>query len=128
MIFDAPAMVISELEQARAVLLAAAGQPLYLRSPAGAAGQYGIGWWLALVKALRDEFGPTAFTAVLDCGAAPGHALAALAAGVEAVGLTAEAEVLEHVRHIAAARGARVVNAVAPPSGEEMNRTGAATG
>lgn len=80
------AAVIHSLEQARAVLAAAhVGRPVRLESPPGAAGQHGIGWWLALTRILAAEFPGHTIEAVLDCGDAPGLALAALRAGVPLV-------------------------------------------
>jgi len=77
---------IHSLDQARAVLAAAnADRPVRLQSPPGAAGQHGIGWGLALTRALATEFPELEFEAVLDCGDAPGLALAALRAGVTRV-------------------------------------------
>lgn len=76
-------MVIHSLDQGRAVL--AKGAPVVLESPPGAAGQQGIGWWLALTRILKDEFPDADFEAVLDCADAPGLALAAISAGVPAI-------------------------------------------
>ncbi|EME68181.1 hypothetical protein H261_19843 [Paramagnetospirillum caucaseum] len=74
------------LDQARAVLTAAdTDRPVRLQSPPGAAGQHGIGWWLALMRAVAEEFPDHPVEAVLDCGDSPGLALAALRAGVAQV-------------------------------------------
>lgn len=98
---------VHTLDDARRVL-AAADAPVILDSPAGAAGWQGVGWWLALVAALRAEFPAVPFEAVLDCGDAPGLALAALRAGARAVRLEADATVLAKVAAIAGQMGARV--------------------
>lgn len=88
------AVTVRSLDEARAALAAADGEPCRLHSPPGAAGQHGVGWWLALVRILGEEFPGRPFEAVLDCGDAPGLALAAIRAGVPLVrveGITPEA-------------------------------------
>lgn len=87
-------IIVRSLDEARAALAAAEGKPCRLHSPPGAAGQHGIGWWLALVRILGEEFPGRPFEAVLDCGDAPGLALAAIRAGVPLIrveGITPEA-------------------------------------
>lgn len=76
-----------------------------LRSPPAAAATLGIGWWQALVSGLRAEFPQVAFQAVLDCGTAPGLALAALHAGIEAVEVAACPRVMESLREISTLTG-----------------------
>lgn len=79
-------VVVHSLDQARAALADAnADQPVSLVSPPGAAGFQGIGWWRALTRALAEEFPDHTIEAALDCGDAPGLALAALRAGVPLV-------------------------------------------
>ncbi len=75
------------LDHGRAALAAAraAGRPVALESPRGAALAHGIGWWRALVDSLAAEFPDVLAEAVLDCADAPGAALAALRAGLAAV-------------------------------------------
>lgn len=86
------AVVVRSLDEARAALVAAGGEPCRLHSPPGAAAQHGIGWWLALTRVLGEEFPGRPFEAVLDCGDAPGLALAAIRAGVPLVGVEGMAE------------------------------------
>ncbi|CAA7615134.1 hypothetical protein [Magnetospirillum sp. UT-4] len=105
---------IHGLEDARRALAAAAGAPVILDSPPGAAGLHGIGWWQALLRRLDEEFPGAPFEAVLDCGAAPGLALAALAAGIGAVRVATGPEALARLRAVAAETGARVEDASAP--------------
>lgn len=77
---------VHSLDQARAVLTATNfDRPVRLQSPPGAAGLQGIGWWLALTRAMAAEFPGREIEAALDCGDAPGLALAALRAGVKLV-------------------------------------------
>lgn len=62
--------------------LSQGGEAITLESPPGAAGHHGIGWWLALIRILRQERPLAEFEAVLDCGDSPGLALEAIEAGV----------------------------------------------
>ncbi|MGE5504975.1 MAG: hypothetical protein ACM31L_11185 [Actinomycetota bacterium] len=102
--------VVHSLEHARAVLAAAAqaGRAVGLDSPPACAGFHGIGWWRALLSQAAAEHPGVAFDAVLDCGDAPGHALAALRAGVTRLRVDVPAEVVDKLR----AMGADLV----PPS------------
>lgn len=95
---------IHSLAQARAAVAAAAecGVPVVLDSPPGAAAYWGPALFLAILEKAGAESG------VLDCGDAPGHALAALRAGVPAVRLAARPEATAAVAAIAAASGAQV--------------------
>ena len=54
-----------------------------LVTPEDAASFYGAGYLAALQERARQEFPDVAFTLVVDCGDAPGHALACLRAGVK---------------------------------------------
>ncbi|SEH32362.1 hypothetical protein [Magnetospirillum fulvum] len=84
-------------------------RPLCLESPAAAAGWYGIGWWQALAEDIAAEAGGVPVEAVLDCGSAPGLALAALRAGCRFVRLDAGPAALAAVTAIAAALGGKVL-------------------
>jgi hypothetical protein len=87
-------VIVHSLAQARAALTAAAalGKEVTLASAPGAGGYAGPGWF----KALTDEAMRTVPSArcavVLDCGAAPGMALAALRLGLQRVHFTGGAE------------------------------------
>lgn len=98
--------VIHHLDHGRAALAAAAGRPVVLLSPPGAAGYQGIGWWQALVATLRAEFPDAPFTAALDCADCPGWAMAALRLGVEKVLLSGEGPAFQAVREVAEQNGA----------------------
>ena len=58
-----------------------------LVTPEGAASFYGAGYLAALQERARKEFPDVAFTLVVDCGDAPGHALACLRAGVKRISM-----------------------------------------
>ncbi|WP_192884599.1 hypothetical protein [Paramagnetospirillum kuznetsovii] len=114
-------MTSSFAEAARAMLEQArlTKERVTLVSPPAAAGWQGIGWWLATVDALARQCPDQAFDAVLDCGAAPGHALAALRAGVKAVRLDASPETLRAVGEIATALGSTLLDATWRPERPE---------
>ncbi len=109
-------IVIHCLAHARAALGAAAnaGVGVTLESPAAAAGYQGIGWWRELLALATGEFPALDFDAVLDCGAAPGHALAALRGGIKAVRLRGDH--LPPLADIAAALGGTLLG---PAAGNE---------
>ncbi|MBD0271149.1 MAG: hypothetical protein ICV73_04385 [Acetobacteraceae bacterium] len=86
----APAVVVHTPAQARAALeTAGSGRGVLLLSAPAAAGSIGAAWFLALVaQAVPPSLGAAGerpvppHWAALDCGNAPGFALAALRAGV----------------------------------------------
>lgn len=84
------------------------GRPVLLVSDPAAAGFAGVGWWAALVRLLADEAGDQPFTALLDCGDAPGHVLAALRAGVTDIAFHGGEEVAAKLSDIAGQMGARL--------------------
>lgn len=82
-------MVVQDWRQTEAALLAAraAGAAPTLLTPEDAASRYGAGYLGALQKRARAEFPDVAFTLIVDCGDAPGHALACLRAGVTKISM-----------------------------------------
>jgi hypothetical protein len=58
-----------------------------LVTPEDAASFYGAGYLGALQERARQEFPDVAFTLVVDCGDAPGYALACLRAGVKCIAM-----------------------------------------
>jgi hypothetical protein len=58
-----------------------------LVTPEDAAAFYGAGYLAALQDRARQEFPDVAFTLVVDCGDAPGYALACLRAGVKTISM-----------------------------------------
>ncbi|MBS0520362.1 MAG: hypothetical protein JSR90_16835 [Proteobacteria bacterium] len=70
------------LEKARAE-----GTSPTLVTPENAAAVYGAGYLAALQERARREFPDVAFTLVVDCGDAPGWALACLRAGVKVISM-----------------------------------------
>lgn len=88
-------IIVHDLSQADTAAAAAAdlGVTVELQSPPGAAGCHGPGFFAAL-------------PVVLDCGDAPGLALAALRAGVKRIRLCATPDVLARIADIAGQCGA----------------------
>ena len=101
-----PRIRFHSLFHVRAAVAAASecGAVVVLESPPAAAGYWGPTLFLAML----DQAGGARDDAVLDCGDAPGHALAALRAGVKAVRLSAAPEVTAAVADIAEKLGARL--------------------
>jgi hypothetical protein len=74
-----PPVVVHGLSHATLALRP--GFPVVLLSAPAAAGYAGALWWRELIAAARALHPATPALDILDCGAAPGHALAALRAG-----------------------------------------------
>jgi len=104
------AFVVHDLPQAVAALTAAAdcGRPVVLLSPPEAARSLGIGGFLGIVRTAQQAVPTAQGTAHLDCGAAPGLAMAALAAGIGAVSVEGPPIMLAKLAEIAARCGGRV--------------------
>lgn len=101
---------IHSQDHARAALTAAAelDKAVMLVSPVMAGAFAGIGWWRELVCLMTEEFPRIPLSAVLDCGPAPGLALAAIRAGIGHVWLDVEPAMAAKIASIAEQAGARV--------------------
>lgn len=86
----------------------AVGAPLVLLSARAAGGYAGAGWWRALADRVRRDYPDIALTAILDCGADAGWALAAIRAQVTDIALSADPPVTEKLRSIAEQSDARL--------------------
>jgi hypothetical protein len=102
------AIIVHDLANALAALAAAdeLGVAVTLTSAPGAANYLGPGYFSAMIEAARESHPDAIFEAVLDCGEAPGLALAALRQGIAAVRLRAPRKTLAKVAEIATAHGA----------------------
>jgi hypothetical protein len=82
-------ILVRDWRQTEAALLAAreAGSSPTLVTPEDAAAFYGAGYLAALQERARREFPDVAFTLIVDCGDAPGYALACLRAGVKTISM-----------------------------------------
>ena len=78
------ACIVADLRLAQIAVqeAAAAGADVELWSPPDAAGNLGVGYWAALDRAVAGIAEPGRAVTVLDCGDAPGFALAALREGL----------------------------------------------
>lgn len=104
------AVIVHSLEHARAACRAARalGLPVCLRSAPAAAGYAGPAWFRELALAVIEEFPDVDLTTSLDCGAAPGDALAAMRAGITTVRLRAPKRTRDKIVAIARRCGARL--------------------
>ncbi|MBN9541190.1 MAG: hypothetical protein BGN99_10725 [Alphaproteobacteria bacterium 65-37] len=82
--------IVRDWRQTEAALLAARanGTAPILLTPEDAASRYGAGYLGALEARARREYPDVAFTLIVDCGDAPGYALACLRAGVSKISLS----------------------------------------
>ena len=102
--------VISPAQAAAALSAAAAtGHPVTLLSAADAAASVGPAWFAAMIDDAAATYPDVRITALLDCGDAPGHALAALRLGFRSICFHGAA--LDRVRDIARQYGAHVMTA-----------------
>lgn len=97
------AVVVHDAAQARAAIAAAGARGVLLLSAPGAAGSLGPAWFAAILSG-HDH-------AAIDCGADPGHALAALRFGFRLLVLAPEAPGFAAVAGAAAECGARLLAA-----------------
>jgi hypothetical protein len=102
------AVLVRDWRQIKTALDAAraAGSAPILVTPENAASTYGAGYLAALQDRARQEFPDVAFTLIVDCGDAPGHALACLRAGVRLISMR---EPNEKISDIARQMGAELV-------------------
>lgn len=107
---DAPAVVVHTAGEARAALADAGPRGIVLLSARGAASNMGVAWFLALVAQARADLAGAAppHWAALDCGDAPGFALAALRAGAPLLVLDPAVPAFAAVAAAAAEVGAAV--------------------
>ncbi|MGH7096222.1 MAG: hypothetical protein ACREE4_01000 [Stellaceae bacterium] len=114
---DAPVITVHSLAQAVAALKAAAGTgvAITLASAPEAGISAGPGWWRALVEMARKAVPAAEFSTLLDCGAEPGAALAAIRAQVEAIVFTGRADVAGRLADVARQHGVRLVTTQPTP-------------
>ena len=99
-----PCRVVMGLEDALAAL--ASGRPVTLLSSPGAALYAGPGWWRAVVDQAKAACPGTPCRDILDCGDAPGLAMAALRLGCRGLVLAPACPAFPAVAAAAAAVGA----------------------
>lgn len=86
---NTPIVLVRDWRQTEAALrnARAEGTSPILITPEDAASFYGAGYLAALQDRARREFSDIAFTLIVDCGNAPGYALACLRAGVKLISM-----------------------------------------
>jgi hypothetical protein len=105
---DRPVILVRDWRSAAAALEGARERNTspVLVTPEGAASFYGAGYLAALQERAEVEFPDVAFELIVDCGDAPGHALACLRAGVKLISMR---EPDEKIADIARQMGAELV-------------------
>jgi len=103
-----PVIMIRDWRQTEAALRTARDDKTspVLITPEGAASFYGAGYLGALQERAETEFPDVAFELIVDCGDAPGHALACLRAGVKRISMS---EPNDKITDIARQMGAELV-------------------
>ena len=101
-------VLVHDWRSTEAALLSARanGASPVLVTPEGAASFYGAGYLGALQARAEKEFPDVAFELIVDCGDAPGHALACLRSGVKRISMS---EPNDKIADIAQQMGARLV-------------------
>ena len=103
-----PVILVRDWRSTEATLQTAREQKAspILITPEGAASFYGAGYLGALQERAEAEFPDVAFELIVDCGDAPGHALACLRAGVKRISMS---EPNDKIADIARQMGAALV-------------------
>jgi hypothetical protein len=103
-----PVILVRDWRSAEAALLTARadGTSPILITPESAASFYGAGYLGALQERAEKEFPDVDFKLIVDCGDAPGHALACLRAGVKLISMS---EPNDKIADIARQMGAELV-------------------
>jgi 1-aminocyclopropane-1-carboxylate deaminase/D-cysteine desulfhydrase-like pyridoxal-dependent ACC family enzyme len=103
-----PVILVRDWRTTEAALQAARaeGTSPVLITPEGAASFYGAGYLGALQERAEAEFPDVAFELIVDCGDAPGHALACLRSGVKRISMS---EPNDKIADIARQMGAQLV-------------------
>lgn len=115
-----PAVVVHGLAEATVALAEAGPDGVLLLSARGAAGSLGPGWFLTILAAAAAAHPDVPHRAALDCADQPGHALAALRAGVRLLVLDPDCPAFAPVAGAAAEVGAEVWPA--PPPALDLGR------
>jgi hypothetical protein len=105
----APAVTVHGMDDALAALCL--GAPVTLLSAPGAASVGGCLWWRALVEGATAAWPDTPCDDILDCGDAPGWAMAALRIGQRALVLNPACPAFPALAGAAGTIGARVLAA-----------------
>ena len=77
------------------------GMPLELHSAPDAAASLGPHWFQKILDAIEEEFPDLQVVGILDCGASPGYALAALRQGLKRIRYSGPKKTREKIQDIA---------------------------
>ncbi len=115
-------VVFHSLAHARAALAAAAeaGVVVTLQSAPGAAAYAGAGYLKAIADQAAAEHADVDVTAVIDCGADAGIAMAALRIGWRTIRFSGPAKVRAKLADIAAQTGARLADETEAPEALDL--------
>ena len=107
-LMTSPVILVRDWRSTEEALQAARadGTSPILVTPEGAASFYGAGYLGALQERAETDFPDVAFELIVDCGDAPGHALACLRAGVKRISMS---EPNDKIADIARQMGAELV-------------------
>ncbi len=96
-------IIIHGIDDARTAAAAARslGAAVRLASAPGAVSYAGASWFAEIIAAVRSEFPDVTIEAVLDCGDAPGHAMAALRTGVTSIRFSGPRRVRDKLNSLA---------------------------
>ncbi len=119
---SAPAIVIHDLAQAEAALVAARdlGRPVTLTCAAGAIGYLGARTFLKIIETAAAAAPEAEFETLVDCGGEPGLALAALRHGATRIAVDVSGTAAERLSDIARQLGATMQ----PPVGNALDLDG----
>ena len=109
-------IIIHDIDDARTAAAAARslGVGVRLASAPGAASYAGAAWFAEIAGLVKAEYPDVPIDATLDCGDAPGHAMAALRTGVTSIRFTGPRRVREKIAAIAEEYGARLEDSDGP--------------
>lgn len=101
-------IVVHDIAQARAAAAAATdlNAPVHMLSAPGAAAYAGPAWFREMIAIVGAEFPDADIRVTLDCGEMPGHALAALRAGLPSIRFTGATAMRRKIATIANQYGA----------------------
>ena len=109
-------IIIHGIDDARIAAAAARslGVGVRLTSAPGAVSYGGAAWFAEIIALVRAEFPDVAIDAILDCGDAPGHAMAALRTGVTSIRFTGPRRVRDKLEALAHDLGATLEESDTP--------------
>jgi hypothetical protein len=117
-------IIIHGIDDAKTAAAAARSLGIGIRlvSAPGAASYGGAAWFAEIIKDVRSEFPDVAIDAVLDCGDAAGHAMAALRVGITSIRYTGPRRVRDKLKLLAIEYGAALIDCDEPALDMSLSR------